>query len=1426
MGVDNTTPGATEDDMGVDNTTSGATEDDMGVDNTTPGATEDDMGVDNTKSQVPKDDIEVDNTTSRSTKDNMEVVNTISGATEDNMGVDNTTSGATEDNMGVDNTTSGATEDNMGVDNTISGATEDNMGVDNTTSGATEDDMGVDNTKSKVPQDGTEVDNTTAQSTEVVTGVEKTTVQSTENGTRGDKSTAQSTEYDTEVDNTTVQSKEDDTGVENITVTSTEVDNTTSKSTENGTKMDSDTAESTEADMRMDSSKSKFTDDNTKVDNGTSGSTEDDMGVDNSKSKFTKDGTIVSNTTALSTENTTGVGSTTALSTDGGTGVGSTTALSTDGGTGVGSTTALSTDGGTGVGITTSLSTDGGTGVGSTTAQSTDGGTGVGSTTAQSTDGGTGVDKSTAQSTQGGTRVDNATIHSKVDVTGVDNSTATSTEDCTGVDNTTSKSTEDVTGMDNNTAPSTEDNTKVASITAHSTKDLMGVDNTTAQSTGGIGMDNITAQSIDGTGEDNTEAQSTDSTGVDNTTTQSPKKDRILDNTTTQSTKDNMRVDTTTSQSTKDITGTESTEVGEEMAIIVLKSPTNDGRVSNTATDGLEDRRGMQENKMKLTKDNPSADNTEIGLPATDEGLETHEDTTDAEGLSSANGKTKNIPDGSLYCPVGVSNHTGSNMAITSEHLSKESSMKMAEKDISFKRPAGSQQMTASPDDKDHNTDKTPTSTGCSKEESPTVLDRKKKVISQYTNITAGLVGEAEDNDVKPIIGTSPGTICQVIKVDTEAEVVKKISEKDTRGNVSDRVDFSLATSGEESSQKDVHPKKKSITEVVTNTGDNNVYKNESLVMTDSVALPRVLSLDRKYASTLDVTAIDNAEHVASDEENSQDIKAKKIIMAIDSLVSSGPFLDEQKLAKNNATVEVNVKAATGQTLESDVETIQCAARNQPARTEREDLKPDGDHKTTDDQGTDGLMGGVQQQSMEPNASEDDRRSKENTRTAEPVRNVKDGVAVGRESLNSASETVESAATDELKEVMTKELAPDTGKSGQCAVMEELKIICDENDLGISSLSDSGSCYLPSGDGDVISCNSTDSKVSSGGVKRSYSISPDTHPKGSNNKKMALARSEQCHEETMTATEKPKDNPCHLSPDKHCPTNAKKSPEDNPRRTSPRTQGCSSSKKEDSSLSNEDSQKRTQSGGKRKEDMSSGSPAAKRSLISPKRKDDRRMGSEQKKLSPGARRKEDKLYKPWRWEGQAEVKPVYTQVEGPPVPMTCYPAIRHDDGDLIRVRDCVLVKSGPRKSDIPYVAKIGALFEDPDTREIMMSVLWFYRAEHTETERLPRYIDNEIFASRHRDVIPAVCIDDKCYVLTFNEFCRYHGEQARTQQCLPPRQNIVPVLDSSELIRTPDHIPPVTASSETVFLCRRVYDVKLKRILKNPQVHIASHSGQ
>ncbi len=44
-----------------------------------------------------------------------------------------------------------------------------------------------------------------------------------------------------------------------------------------------------------------------------------------------------------------------------------------------------------------------------------------------------------------------------------------------------------------------------------------------------------------------------------------------------------------------------------------------------------------------------------------------------------------------------------------------------------------------------------------------------------------------------------------------------------------------------------------------------------------------------------------------------------------------------------------------------------------------------------------------------------------------------------------------------------------------------------------------------------------------------------------------------------------------------------------------------------------------------------------------------------------------------------------------------YQAVRHQNGDLVQVRDCVLVRSGPRKTDTPYVAKIASLWERPSS---------------------------------------------------------------------------------------------------------------------------------
>ena len=55
------------------------------------------------------------------------------------------------------------------------------------------------------------------------------------------------------------------------------------------------------------------------------------------------------------------------------------------------------------------------------------------------------------------------------------------------------------------------------------------------------------------------------------------------------------------------------------------------------------------------------------------------------------------------------------------------------------------------------------------------------------------------------------------------------------------------------------------------------------------------------------------------------------------------------------------------------------------------------------------------------------------------------------------------------------------------------------------------------------------------------------------------------------------------------------------------------------------------------------------------------------------------------------------QIDTPGVHRKCYPAIRHKvDGDVINVRDCVLVRSGPKKSDVPYIAKIAALWENDE----------------------------------------------------------------------------------------------------------------------------------
>lgn len=126
----------------------------------------------------------------------------------------------------------------------------------------------------------------------------------------------------------------------------------------------------------------------------------------------------------------------------------------------------------------------------------------------------------------------------------------------------------------------------------------------------------------------------------------------------------------------------------------------------------------------------------------------------------------------------------------------------------------------------------------------------------------------------------------------------------------------------------------------------------------------------------------------------------------------------------------------------------------------------------------------------------------------------------------------------------------------------------------------------------------------------------------------------------------------------------------------------------------------------------------------------------------------------WSWEGSSYSSVVHMGSDDVGVQRQCYPAMRHRQGDVIRVRDCILLKSGTKVKDLPFVAKVSALWQNDDDGEMMMSILWYYRPEHTDCGRRKCDLDDEIFASRHRDVCSVACIEDQCFVLTFNEYCR------------------------------------------------------------------------
>lgn len=162
-----------------------------------------------------------------------------------------------------------------------------------------------------------------------------------------------------------------------------------------------------------------------------------------------------------------------------------------------------------------------------------------------------------------------------------------------------------------------------------------------------------------------------------------------------------------------------------------------------------------------------------------------------------------------------------------------------------------------------------------------------------------------------------------------------------------------------------------------------------------------------------------------------------------------------------------------------------------------------------------------------------------------------------------------------------------------------------------------------------------------------------------------------------------------------------------------------------------------------------------------------------------------------------------------------YSGVQRGD-EIINVRDSVLLKSGTRKKDPPFVARVSGLWEEddgPNAGEMMMSVFWYYRPEQTEVGRIPNFHgEMEVMASKHKDDNSVACIVDKCYVLSYPEYCRFRALNRLFREFREAPMSPVPPGESTK----PGSVPHPRTDPSLVFFCRQVYDYRMGRIIKNP----------